>query len=250
MAIISYSIDEQAGEQLSKSLVYERKPIGFENEDGLLRPYSNLFYWTYKRSDQGDEISGCSFRGFEILTFVLKGGVEHFDGRSGIWKKLVAGDFQVIKSGNGYITSEKILPGSSLLQLWVDPDLTKTTNQPSSYTDYTSDSFPVIIEKDRSTKVIVGNESPVNIQTPGLEIREVSLARGFHLYESAGDSFISGFVVDGNALIKKNNLRPGFFFIAKEEETFRIEALTDCRLFIVNSPLEPGYSTYAGDFRI
>lgn len=250
MAVISYSSDEQAGEELNGKPVYEKKPIGFENEDGLLRPYSNLFYWTFKRTDQGAEISGNSFRGFEIITFVIRGEIEHLDSRAGVWKRLAAGDFQVIRSGNGYVYDEKLLPGSSLLQIWVDPDLARTLNQSSSYIDYSSDSFPVIIEKGRSTRVFVGAESPVSMQTPGLVIREVSLAEGLHLYQSAGNSFISGFVIEGNALIKKNNLRPNYFFIAKEEEDFRIQALTDCRLFIVESPLEPGYSTYAGNYRL
>ena len=250
MALMSYTSAEQAGGKFTGTGLFERKPIGFREDDGLLSPYSNIFYWSYKWTEKGTGTEGYSYNGFEILTFVLTGEIEHYDNKYRGWKKLTAGDVQVIRSGNGFIHSERLLPGSSLLQIWTDPDLEKSRQQPASYDNYSSDQFPIIIEKGRSTKIYSGPDSPVRLQTEGLVIKEVSLAEGFHLYHCSREVFVSGFVLEGDLVIRRNPLASRDFFVAKEEKDFEIKARTDCRLFMTESPLEPAYPTYAEKYSI
>ncbi len=248
MAVISYTSAEQAGGRIGETGLFEKKPLGFREDDGLLSPYSVICYWSHIYSLKGGETGELSHKGFEILTFVLDGVIEHYDYKLKRWKSLVAGDAQVIRSGNGVIRSLRLEPGTSALQIWTDPNLEKSLNSPSSYDNYSSDRFQTIIGKGISTKVYCGPGSPVKMETEGVVIKEVSLAEGQHKYNDIGSSFVSGFVIEGSLTIKNNSLEVNDFFIAKGEAGLNITALSDSRLFIVESPLEPGYPTYAGKF--
>lgn len=250
MAIISYSNEEMATGKINDGEIIEKKPIGFDTDNGLLRPYSSLFYWSYMQSEKGSTVVEHSHKGFEIMTFVLRGEIEHYDTGYRGWKKLSAGDAQLIKTGNGYVHSERLLPGSSLFQIWTDPDLEKALNQPASCVDYPSDRFPILREKGKSTKVYTGADSPLVPDTRGLTISEISLAEGLHRYTSGRDFFVSGFVLEGELKIGNHPLYTKGFFIVKDEEGFVINSLTDSRIFMVESPLEPGYGTYAENYRM
>lgn len=250
MALISYTSEEQSDNQLNNGTIFEKKPVGFPEDEGLLKAYSNIFYWTHMWTEKGGEIAEHSHKGFDIITFVLKGEVEHYDSKYKGWRKLTAGDVQVVRAGNGFVHSEKLLPGSSILQIWTDPNLEKSLNQPASCHDYASDRFPIIIEEGKSTKVYTGADSPLVMQATDILIKELSLAEGSHFYECSREVFVSGFILEGEVMIRKHRLNLFDFFIAKEEEGLHIRADTDCRLFIVESPLEPGYATYAENYSL
>lgn len=248
MAVISYTSAEQAGGRIGETELFEKKPLGLREDDGLLSPYSVICYWSHMYSLKGGETGEISHKGFEILTFVLDGVIEHYDNKLKRWKSLIAGDAQIIRSGNGIIRSVRLEPGTSVLQIWIDPNLEKSLNKPSSYDNYSSDMFQTIIGKGVSTKVYSGPGSPIKMETEGVVIKEVSIAEGKHKYNDSDGSFVSGFVIEGSLNIKKNSLEANDFFIAKEEAGLNITALADSRLFIVESPLEPGYPTYASNF--
>ena len=134
----------------------ERKPIGFPQDWGKQKPYSTLFYWAHAWSDTGGLIGEHPHKGFEIMSFVLAGEIEHYDSQLKGWKKLKAGDVQIIRAGSGITHAEKINDLSSIFQIWFDPNLNETLTKPASYNDYTGDSFPVFEDKESKTKVMVG----------------------------------------------------------------------------------------------
>ncbi len=250
MAFITYTSDEQAEVKHTDKGIFEKKPIGFREDDGLLSPYSNIFYWTYKWTGKDARSEDHSYKGFEIYTFMLTGEIEYYDNHQRLLNKLTAGDLLVLRSGKGVIHTERLLPGSSLIQIWADPDLEKLVPEPALYHDYASDQFPVLTEKGESTKIYCGPGSPVRQQTEHLVIKEVSLSEGNHFYKCSKKLFVSGFVLEGNLVIRRNTLASGDFFIAKEEESLEITAITGCRLFITESALEPSYPTHAEKYRI
>ncbi len=249
MAMMSYSKEEQASARHDTGLV-ERKPVGFFEDNGLLSPYSNIFYWSHMLAPGGAATGEQSHKGFEILTFVLSGELEHYDNSYRGWKNLAAGDMQVIMAGNGFMRKEKLLPGSSVLQVWLDPNLKKALNQPAYYNNYASDRFPISIEKGRSTKVYLGENSPARVQTPGVSVMEVSFGQGDHIYLCRKETFVSGFVLEGSLSVKRDSLDQYDFFIVKEEENLPVSAKSDSRILFVESPLEPDYATYAGTYRM
>lgn len=248
MAIISYTNAEQEGEELCGGNVYVKKPIGLPEDDGLLKSYSNLFYWAHIRSDKGGDINGQSVKGFVVLTFMLHGEIEHYDNIYQGWRKLKKGDMQVVKSGSGFIRSERIMPGASLLRIWVDPNLEISLKQHASCVDYASDLFRVDSSKGVSTKLYIEPGSQAEIENTRLTVKEIALEKGPHFHTPGNELFVTGFILEGELRVKNLTLRPLDFFIAKEEPVIKIEVLNDCRIFLVESPVDPGYPTYSDKF--
>lgn len=99
--------EDQADGQFNGGAVREKKT-------GVLSKGANLsilksFYWAHAWSDKGSTIGLHPHQGFEILSFVLKGEIEHYDTKNKTWLKLKAGDVQIIRSGNGISHAEKLL---------------------------------------------------------------------------------------------------------------------------------------------
>ena len=115
----------------------KKKPIGFPQDGGKLKPYSNLFYWAHAWAPLNDSIIGLHpHRGFEICSFVLKGEIEHYDTLLDKWIKLSKGDVQVIKAGKGISHSEKLKKGSEIFQIWFDPNIQESLYINASYSDF------------------------------------------------------------------------------------------------------------------
>ena len=147
--------NQQARGQFNGGEILENKPIGFPREGGFLKPYSNLFYWAHAWSDKGSTIGLHPHQGFEIMSFVLKGSIEHYDTANKIWKTLDKGAAQIIRAGSGISHSEKINEGSHMFQIWFDPNLDETIKHAASYDDYPDEVFPVTEKegvKSKSTR--------------------------------------------------------------------------------------------------
>jgi len=170
MAIEIYTREEQAEGQFNGGAILEKKPIGFPQDGGTLRPYSNLFYWAHAWSDEGSTIGEHPHQGFEIMSFVLTGKIEHYDSKLNGWKTLHAGDAQIIRSGNGITHAERLHAGSSIFQIWVDPDLSQTLSVPASYDDYPAHGFPVLDEGEYDLKIYSENKLPMDMVTEDLAI--------------------------------------------------------------------------------
>src|SRR3972149_10894032 len=96
-----YPKDRQAKGSFNFGKILEHKPIGFPQDGGELKPYSSLFYWAHAWSEGGGLIDQHPHKGFEIMSYVLKGEIQHYDNKLNGWKRLKAGDVQVIRAGSG-----------------------------------------------------------------------------------------------------------------------------------------------------
>ena len=115
MSIIIYNKDEQASGNFNNGNILEKKPIGFPQDGGQLRPYSNLFYWADAWTPNSKSTIGLHpHQGFEICSFVIKGSIKHFDSKQNEWIELNRGDAQIIRSGNGISHAEEILDNSEM----------------------------------------------------------------------------------------------------------------------------------------
>ena len=142
MEIKFYPKETQVNGNFNNGFILEKKPIGFPNENGKLKPFSNIFYWAHAWTPGGRSTIGLHpHHGFEICTFVLKGNINHFDTKLNKWVKLNQGDVQIIRSGNGISHSEEILENSEIFQIWFDPDLSKSLKKSATYNDYKHSDF-------------------------------------------------------------------------------------------------------------
>ncbi len=116
MAINIFKKEDQADGNFNSGEILEKKPIGFPQDNGILKPYSNIFYWAHAWTPKNKSTIGLHpHQGFEICSFVLKGNINHFDTKQNKWIPLSEGDVQIIRSGNGISEKKlkKIIKGSS-----------------------------------------------------------------------------------------------------------------------------------------
>jgi redox-sensitive bicupin YhaK (pirin superfamily) len=224
--------------------IIENKPIQLSG-DSKLQPYSNIFYWAHAYSEKGSTIGEHPHNVFEILSFVIEGSIEHYDSKNLKWIPLKKGDVQIIRAGNGISHSEKLGPDAYMFQIWFDPDIRKTINVPASYNDYSSDAFPVKATDGMKTKYYTGEGSPLEMTTQGTDIFEIEMAQGIHILNAKHDKVYSVYVIFGEAKIEGKKIRKDDFFVIDNDKEIKIEAEAKARIFVIGSPQNVPYETYA-----
>ena len=246
MELEVYKISDQAKGNFNNGEILENKPIGFPQDGGKLKSYSNLFYWAHAwTSDKKSTIGLHPHQGFEICSFVLKGKINHFDTKQKRWIPLSKGDVQIIRAGKGISHAEELDKNSEIFQIWFDPNLEITLKNNASYDDYSFSEFKVNKNKTSSTTIIKGEGSPMKMDTEGITIHLLDLNKGSHFFNSSKKKVHSIFVLDGEIeLENKKNLK-GTFLTISQTDRFRIISNKRSKVFEVISPLLPSYRTYA-----
>jgi quercetin 2,3-dioxygenase len=246
MPIEIYPVNKQGAGEFDDGKIRENKPVPFIGENGGgLYPYSNLFYWAHAWSDEGGLIGIHPHKVFEIMTFVLKGTLEHYDTKNQKWIPLKAGDVQIIRAGSGISHSEKMNPGSEMFQIWLDPDIQKTINMPASYNDYSADSFPVTEENGMKVRTYKGENAPITMEAPGVTIREYAFGQGEHVVLVEEDKVYSFYLVEGNIETPAGSMNKNDFALVKGEWEFRFTSPAAGKLFMIETPAEVPYKTYS-----
>jgi len=245
MSISFFEKENQASGNFNNGEILEKKPIGFPQDGGKLKPYSNLFYWAHAWTPgKKSTIALHPHQGFEICSFVLKGSIKHYDTKQKKWILLNKGDVQIIRSGNGISHAEEILDSSEIFQIWFDPDISKTLNSPASYSDYKVVDFPVIQKKEIKTTVICGEGSPLEMDSEMIEIRNHKInSSGFDFKLNSSKTY-SFFVIDGELDVNNKKISKGTFFIVDKESSLNFKAKTEAEIFEIKSPSSPSYKTY------
>ena len=246
MGISIYKKSDQASGNFNNGEILEKKPIGFPQDGGRLNPYSNIFYWAHAWTPGKKSTIGLHpHRGFEICSFVLKGKINHFDTVKNKWISLHEGDVQVIRSGSGISHSEEICDNSEIFQIWFDPDLSKTLIKEASYSDYKSNQFATKSTKKKVVKNIIGNDSPIEIDSEAVCVNEYLFGIGNHLIDINEGCVHSIFLMEGIMSFNGAEYSAGTFFTAQFENYFQIKVLQKTKVFEIISPINPTYDTYA-----
>ena len=246
MSISIYTKENQADGNFNYGEIIEKKPIGFPQDGGKLKPYSNLFYWAHAWTPGTKSTIGLHpHQGFEICSFVLKGNINHFDTKQNKWIPLKEGDVQIIRSGNGISHAEEIDDNSEIFQIWFDPDLSKSLKKEATYDDYSSKDFKLIDKENRSFKVIVGEGSPMQMDSENVCINEHYLSEGNHCFNIGIALIHSYFIIDGEIILDNKKLEKGTFFTVSSENEVVFESSGTTKIFEIISPLNPSYRTYS-----
>jgi redox-sensitive bicupin YhaK (pirin superfamily) len=225
--------------------IIENKPIGFPKDHSAIRPYSNLFYWAHARAVTDSTIGLHPHQGFEICSFVLKGKIRHYDTKLKTWRDLEAGDVQIIRAGNGISHSEWMGKDAEMFQIWFDPNLNKTMQQAASYDDYRDAEFPEKTGEGYRIKTLVGDESPFRMDTPGIEVQQIELNASRFERAAQKENIYSIYVLEGSLRIQDNIAHTSDFVQVTETDTLVFEASEHARIFVIASPVQPGYQTYS-----
>lgn len=225
--------------------IIENKPIGFPQDGGEGKPFSNLFYWAYAKALKDSTIGLHPHQGFEIMSFVLNGTIKHFDTQMNDWKPLHKGDAQIIRAGKGISHAEHMEKDAVMFQIWVDPSLQKTMQQEASYSDYKDADFPVKEEDGISIKMYSGEGAPLTMDAPGLNISEWNFAKGNFEKTIDLQKVYSIYVMDGEVKLNGEKAEQDAFVIIKDAEALKIETEGTGRLFMIASDKKLNYPTYA-----
>ena len=236
--------DRQLSGSFDSGKITEKKIIGFPHEIGTTKAYSNLFYWAYAKSTNGGLIAQHPHKAFEIITYVIKGEIEHYDNKNNKWINLHEGDLQVIRAGNGIEHAEKMKEGSEIFQIWFDPDIRKSLSEPASYNDYKAELFNEHQTAGLQVKVIIGEGSPVKIKTPGVEIKIISGGKGKYTQQFSESDIFSAFVLYGNISGNNTYLQKGDFVAINAAGELTISSNDNWKIFLIKTPADPGYLTY------
>lgn len=171
-------------------------------------------------------------RGFEAITYMFSGSIEHKD-NLGNQSRVTSGGAQRFTAGSGIEHSE--MPDTKVfsngIQLWVNLAKSNKTLAPS-YQQTDEEDIPLINIEGGTIRVIVGNESPVKLNTPVRYLR-VQLEQGASLKESVPDKF-RGFIylLDGQLKVNNKivNKTEACFFENTDE--LNIEALSESHFML------------------
>jgi len=224
--------------------IIENKPIGFPQDRGEVRPYSNLFYWAYAEAKKDSTIGLHPHQGFEIMSFVLRGSIRHFDTKLNEWRPLSAGDAQIIRAGNGISHAEHMEKDAVMFQIWVDPNLNKTLAQPASYDDYKSADFPTDKVNGFSVKNYVGANAPLLMDSEGIKIQEWSFDAIEEDVVLSENDVHSIYLIEGSTKMNGEEVNQDGFVIVSDTNKLNIKSTGQGRFFMISSPKRPSYKTY------
>ncbi len=234
---------EQQIESLFNGAFTENKPIPFPDMTGT-QAYSNLFYWAHLVAHETSEFPLHPHKGFEIITFVFKGQVEHYDTASRVYTPLRAGDVQVIQAGSGVEHSERITQGTELFQIWFDPDFDSALNRPASYTDYPAERF-VQHTKDGILRLpYISDEGPIQLRTPSVKIERLQFPAGNYQLELDDAYTYSCYLLDGSLELETQKMAKDGFCIVQDQTHLNINVDKDAELFIIKSPSKVDYPLF------
>ncbi|MGD8190684.1 pirin family protein [Brevibacillus ginsengisoli] len=251
MSIRIYSIDQQVAGQFDEGKLVEQKPIGFPGEGSAVDRVGTLFYWAWFQAKDDAYLPPHPHRGFEIISYLLKGEVHHQDSL-GNERSLKAGGLQVMQTGSGVQHSEKYEKGTSGFQIWFEPFMGEAHYATPTYADYAADVIPVAEKDGVTVKSILGGHSPVQLVADSL-MWDVHISAGqkYELTIPNGYS-VAGLVVEGQSNWRFDNETRSVvaqeFVVcdANVPSSLEIEASAngDTRLILIQVPSALPYPSY------
>lgn len=249
MALHIFKKEQQAIGAFNRGEILENKPIGFPQDGGSLSPYSSLFYWAHAYTGKKQsEIGLHPHKGFEILSFVLQGSIEHYDTHFNEWKKLNAGDVQIIQAGRGISHAERLMPDTHMFQIWFDPGLDQSLEKEASYQDYPARLFPVKEMQGGQSTLYLEEGGPLEMDSPA-RIKKLELQAGQHTLEINEFEICSIYILEGPVKLDGHEAPKDAFAVLSEQSELTIENESPASLFIIQSPLSLPYQTYREIFK-
>lgn len=234
---------QQAKGEFNGGEILENKPIGFP-QDGGQKPYSSLFYWAHAWTDNGSLIGEHPHKGFEIMSIVLEGDIEHYDNSNKKWIPLQKGDVQIIRAGSGITHAERMNAGSHMFQIWFDPDLSKTLNKAPTYDDFREEKFPIAEKDGLKIKTVKGQGSPLQMDTPGISILEIMAGEGNHSIEVGEHNIGSLYLIDGKIGIGDTAMANDDFAVISDTSQIDLTSYENSRMLLITSPEKIDYTPY------
>ena len=177
LVINIYPSGAQVVGQFDGGRITEIKPIGFPHEGPTLKNLGPLFYWAWATAKGYGKIALHPHQGFEIISYALEGEIGHYD-TLGNRSRVQAGGAQVMQAGSGISHEEETVGEfNDFFQIWFNPDIRKTLYSNPTYNEYKSTDFPVEHQDGVSVKTVIGENSPVDLESQAI-MKDISIDEG------------------------------------------------------------------------
>ncbi len=196
------------------------------------RNFDPFVLWDDFSISPGNGFPDHPHRGFEAITYLFKGSIEHED-NLGNHSTVFSGGAQRFTAGRGIVHSEMPNEAGNTrgIQLWINlPKRLKGVDP--AYQQVNDGDFPINEIKGGEVKIIVGDASPLQLMTP-VRYLDVQLEKGAHFKEVFPPEY-RGFVymVNGTAKSGAQSLETGAALFLEQGEKLVIEAISICRFMI------------------
>lgn len=199
--------------------------VGYMNFDPFV-------LWDHFNVKPGSGFPDHPHRGFEAITYMLSGSMEHKD-NLGNASRVGVGGAQRFTAGKGIVHSE--MPGADGsnegIQLWINLPRTLKTSEPS-YQQVDQHDFPVESITAGKIITIVGEGSPLMIKTP-LLYKQLALNENGRYVETVPPDFRGLiYVVNGQASIDQQSLTEGEALFIERGGIFEISSMSPCVIML------------------
>lgn len=169
-------------------------------------------------------------RGFEAITYILDGGMQHAD-NLGNKSTVSGGGLQRFTAGKGLVHSEMPADHAHGFQLWINLPKSLKRMEPS-YQQVDAADIPCETNDGVVVKTLVGEGSPTKLQTPVIYL-DVTIHHG-SLYQRQIPEGFRGFIyiIEGEVKLNSETLKTseaGFF---DQATTLSFMAKSDTRLIV------------------
>lgn len=194
--------------------------------------YDPFVLWDNFNIGAGHGFPTHPHRGFEAITYMFSGSIEHKD-NIGNQSRVTAGGAQRFTAGKGLEHSE--MPDtegmSNGIQLWINLAKRLKTIEPG-YQQVDKENIPEINKDGARVRVIVGDESPVKLKTP-VRYLEVNLEAGAKLVEAIPETF-RGFIylLSGSLTVNNESVNKKEAFFYENINLLDVEALEESHFML------------------
>ena len=160
--------------------ITEYKPIGFPGDGAEVKRVGPLFYWAWATAHAPSKIGLHPHQAFEIMSYVLKGEIGHYD-TLGTRSRVSKGGAQVMQTGSGVSHEEEMsAAGTEFFQIWFEPYLQEAIRRAPTYAEYHDADFHVTEKDGVSIKAIIGHDAPISL-VADVQMQDVTVMPG-HRY--------------------------------------------------------------------
>jgi redox-sensitive bicupin YhaK (pirin superfamily) len=254
-ALEVHPFSSQAAGEFDGGRITEHKPIGFPGEGSTVSRMGPLFYWAWASSHADATIALHPHKGFEIMSYVLRGEIGHYD-TLGTRSRVAEGGAQVMQTGSGVAHEERMFGDSGeFFQIWFEPWLDEAVTRPPTYREVASDEFAVNESNGVRVKSILGPASPVDLVVDARADDVTIEPERAHAITLAAGRSLAVVVIDGEGRVEMSGeehrqiqTRDFVVAYATDDRTviFSADTQSPLRLFVVEVPSDVDYPLLNG----
>ncbi len=184
--------------------------------------------WDHFNVKAGSGFPDHPHRGFEGITYMFSGSMEHKD-NLGNQSRVGVGGAQRFTAGSGIVHSE--MPGTQGdnegIQLWVNLPRSLKGSEPG-YQQVEQGDFPLTAFTGGSIRTIIGGDSPLELKTP-VSYQHLQLDAGAEYVEAMNEGF-RGFIymVEGQGEVMGQTLQAGDALFAEHGGELTVTSVNGC----------------------